>query len=90
MERGIRPLSPDCNCAVEPSERGVLVSVHMLPRRYFVESSHPDVIQHLLQDPVIRECRLRSSEGEVTELITETFTSRSAVRERLVPLGLGH
>ncbi|XP_024425426.1 general transcription and DNA repair factor IIH helicase/translocase subunit XPB [Desmodus rotundus] len=47
--------------------------------RYFVESSHPDVIQHLLQDPVIRECRLRSSEGEVTELITETFTSRSAI-----------
>ncbi|CAK6448661.1 unnamed protein product [Pipistrellus nathusii] len=47
--------------------------------RYFVESSHPDVIQHLLQDPVIRECRLRSSEGEATELITETFTSRSAI-----------
>nr|XP_019573540.1 PREDICTED: TFIIH basal transcription factor complex helicase XPB subunit isoform X1 [Rhinolophus sinicus] len=47
--------------------------------RYFVESSHPDVIQHLLQDPVIRECRLRSSEGEATELITETFTSRPAI-----------
>ncbi|KAF6361413.1 ERCC excision repair 3, TFIIH core complex helicase subunit [Rhinolophus ferrumequinum] len=47
--------------------------------RYFVESSHPDVIQHLLQDPVIRECRLRSPEGEATELITETFTSRPAI-----------
>ncbi|NP_001253337.1 general transcription and DNA repair factor IIH helicase/translocase subunit XPB [Macaca nemestrina] len=47
--------------------------------RYFVESSHPDVIQHLLQDPVIRECRLRNSEGEATELITETFTSKSAI-----------
>lgn len=47
--------------------------------RYFVESSHPDVIQHLLQDPVIRECRLRSPEGETTELITETFTSRPAI-----------
>lgn len=47
--------------------------------RYFVESSHPDVIQHLLQDPVIRECRLRNAEGEATELITETFTSRSAI-----------
>ncbi|XP_006909552.1 general transcription and DNA repair factor IIH helicase subunit XPB [Pteropus alecto] len=47
--------------------------------RYFVESSHPDVIQHLLQDPVIRECRLRNTEGEATELITETFTSRSAI-----------
>ncbi|KAM7105529.1 general transcription and DNA repair factor IIH helicase/translocase subunit XPB [Molossus nigricans] len=47
--------------------------------RYFVESSHPDVIQHLLQDPVIRECRLRSSEGEAMELLTETFTSKSAI-----------
>lgn len=47
--------------------------------RYFVESSHPDVIQHLLQDAVIRECRLRNSEGEATELITETFTSKSAI-----------
>uniref|UniRef100_A0A8C3VQA8 General transcription and DNA repair factor IIH helicase/translocase subunit XPB n=1 Tax=Catagonus wagneri TaxID=51154 RepID=A0A8C3VQA8_9CETA len=47
--------------------------------RYFVESSHPDVIQHLLQDSVIRECRLRNSEGEATELITETFTSKSAI-----------
>nr|XP_048298498.1 general transcription and DNA repair factor IIH helicase subunit XPB [Myodes glareolus] len=47
--------------------------------RYFVESSHPDVIQHLLQDPVIRECRLRNAEGEATELITETFTSKSAI-----------
>ncbi|XP_002712461.2 general transcription and DNA repair factor IIH helicase/translocase subunit XPB [Oryctolagus cuniculus] len=47
--------------------------------RYFVESSHPDVIQHLLQDPVIRECRLRNSEGEATDLITETFTSKSAI-----------
>lgn len=51
----------------------------LLSCRYFVESSHPDVIQHLLQDPVIRECRLRNSEGEATELITETFTSKSAV-----------
>ncbi|XP_049629063.1 general transcription and DNA repair factor IIH helicase subunit XPB [Suncus etruscus] len=47
--------------------------------KYFVESSHPDVIQHLLQDPVIRECRLRNAEGETTELITETFTSKSAI-----------
>ncbi|XP_077009597.1 general transcription and DNA repair factor IIH helicase/translocase subunit XPB isoform X1 [Tamandua tetradactyla] len=47
--------------------------------RYFVESSHLDVIQHLLQDPVIRECRLRNAEGEATELITETFTSKSAI-----------
>ncbi|XP_043854029.1 general transcription and DNA repair factor IIH helicase subunit XPB [Dromiciops gliroides] len=47
--------------------------------RYFVESSHPDVIKELLQDQVIRECRLRNAEGEETELITETFTSKSAI-----------
>lgn len=36
---------------------------------------------------MIRECRLRSSEGEATELLTETFTSKSAVRELWVPVG---
>ncbi|MBZ3889851.1 TFIIH basal transcription factor complex helicase XPB subunit [Sciurus carolinensis] len=56
-----------------------IIGGRALGRRYFVESSHPDVIQHLLQDPVIRECRLRNAEGEATELITETFTSKSAI-----------
>lgn len=45
-----------------------------------MESTHPDVIQQLLQDHVIKDCRLRNAEGEETELITETFTSKSAVR----------
>ncbi|KTG33170.1 hypothetical protein cypCar_00021561 [Cyprinus carpio] len=47
--------------------------------RYFVESAFPDVIQRLLQDPVIRDCRLRSAEGEETELITETISSKPAI-----------
>ncbi len=47
--------------------------------RYFVESAFPDVIQRLLQDTVIRDCRLRSAEGVETELITETISSKSAV-----------
>ncbi|TSK62675.1 TFIIH basal transcription factor complex helicase XPB subunit [Bagarius yarrelli] len=34
-------------------------------------SAFPDVIQRLLQDPVIRDCRLRTAEGEEPELITE-------------------
>ncbi|XP_075465860.1 general transcription and DNA repair factor IIH helicase/translocase subunit XPB isoform X2 [Ascaphus truei] len=46
--------------------------------RYFVESAHPEVIQQLLQHLVIRNCRLRN-EGDETELITETFTSKSAI-----------
>lgn len=47
---------------------------------YFVESAFPDVIQRLLQDNVIRECRLRTADGADTELITEVIHSKSAVR----------
>lgn len=47
--------------------------------RYFVESTFPDVIQRLLQDPLIRDCRLRTAEGEEPELITEVISSKSAV-----------
>lgn len=46
---------------------------------YFVESAFPDVIQRLLQDNVIRECRLRTADGADTELITEVIHSKSAV-----------
>ncbi|TRY53932.1 hypothetical protein DNTS_033810 [Danionella cerebrum] len=46
---------------------------------YFVESAFPDVIQRLLQDAVIRDCRLRSAEGEETELITEIISSKPAI-----------
>lgn len=47
--------------------------------RYFVESAHPEVIQQLLQDKTIKECRLRNADGEETDLIMETFTSKSAI-----------
>lgn len=47
--------------------------------RYFVESAFPDVIQRLLQDPVIRDCRLRTAEGEEPELITEVISNKPAV-----------
>ncbi|TRY74213.1 hypothetical protein DNTS_002857 [Danionella cerebrum] len=46
---------------------------------YFVETAFPDVIQRLLQDAVIRDCRLRSAEGEETELITEIISSKPAI-----------
>lgn len=41
--------------------------------KYFVESPHPEVLQKLLKDPVIQECRLRRNiEGdESEELITQ-------------------
>uniref|UniRef100_A0A8C5D633 General transcription and DNA repair factor IIH helicase/translocase subunit XPB n=1 Tax=Gadus morhua TaxID=8049 RepID=A0A8C5D633_GADMO len=46
--------------------------------RYFVESAFPEVIQNLLQDSVIRDCRLRTADGADTELITEIISSKSA------------
>ncbi|CAH0547968.1 unnamed protein product [Brassicogethes aeneus] len=40
--------------------------------KYFVESPFPDILQKLLKDPVIQECRLRRNlEGESEELITQ-------------------
>ncbi|CAL8404058.1 unnamed protein product [Boreogadus saida] len=47
--------------------------------RYFVESAFPEVIQNLLQDSVIRDCRLRTADGVDTELITEIISSKSAI-----------
>lgn len=31
--------------------------------RYFIESPHPDILQKLLKDPVIQQCRLKRTEG---------------------------
>ncbi|KAJ8924835.1 hypothetical protein NQ315_000989 [Exocentrus adspersus] len=40
--------------------------------KYFVESPHPEILQKLLKDPVIQECRLRRNvENEGEELITQ-------------------
>ena len=45
--------------------------------RYFVESQYPDVIQKLLKDPVIQECRLRHSveSSAVTYVATRGISS---------------
>ncbi|XP_069092839.1 general transcription and DNA repair factor IIH helicase/translocase subunit XPB isoform X1 [Pleurodeles waltl] len=55
--------------------------------RYFVESAHPEVIQQLLQDKTIKECRLRNADGEETDLIMETFTSKSAISKTVESAG---
>ncbi|XP_034049010.1 general transcription and DNA repair factor IIH helicase subunit XPB isoform X2 [Thalassophryne amazonica] len=47
--------------------------------RYFVESTFPDVIQHLLQDRVVRECRLRTADGSDADLITGVIHSKPAI-----------
>ncbi|KAK2182166.1 hypothetical protein NP493_364g02050 [Ridgeia piscesae] len=46
--------------------------------RYFIESHFADVIQTLLKDPVIQECRLKR-DSEDSELLTETVTSDKSV-----------
>uniref|UniRef100_A0A0V0G770 General transcription and DNA repair factor IIH helicase/translocase subunit XPB n=1 Tax=Triatoma dimidiata TaxID=72491 RepID=A0A0V0G770_TRIDM len=43
--------------------------------KYFIESPFPDVLQKLLKDPVIQECRLRR---DVDTLITNVETKRGA------------
>ncbi|KAJ8003335.1 hypothetical protein DPEC_G00147260 [Dallia pectoralis] len=57
--------------------------------RYFVESAFPEVIQRLLQDSVIRDCRLRTAEGVDTDLITEVIHSKSAISRSLQDNGVG-
>ena len=48
--------------------------------RYFVESQYPDVIQKLLKDPVIQECRLRHSVDTTDGLITQSQTKTAAIQ----------
>nr|CAG4643033.1 EOG090X01LU [Ilyocryptus agilis] len=49
--------------------------------RYFVESQFPEVIQKLLKDPVIQECRLRHSvESSTDGLITQTQGKMGAIQ----------
>ncbi|KAL1517370.1 hypothetical protein ABEB36_001140 [Hypothenemus hampei] len=41
--------------------------------KYFIESPHPEILQKLLKDPVIQECRLRRNiEGETEQDILTT------------------
>ncbi|OXA46697.1 general transcription and DNA repair factor IIH helicase subunit XPB [Folsomia candida] len=55
------------------------VKLVLKQNRYFVESSHPEVLQKLLKDPVIQECRLRHSDDEAFVESSITKTSGAAV-----------
>ncbi|KAG5261527.1 hypothetical protein AALO_G00285270 [Alosa alosa] len=55
--------------------------------RYFVESAFPEVIQRLLQDAVVKDCRLRTTDGDETELITEVISSKSAIAKSVADNG---
>ena len=41
--------------------------------QYFVESPHPEVLQKMLKDPVVQECRLRRNldSGDTDDFITQ-------------------
>lgn len=46
--------------------------------KYFVESPHPDILQKLLKDPVIQQCRLKrtADEGEGDGFITNVLDKK--------------
>lgn len=47
--------------------------------KYFVESPYPEVLQKLLKDPVIQECRLKKTiEDEKDEIITNVQSKTKA------------
>ncbi|XP_072179023.1 general transcription and DNA repair factor IIH helicase/translocase subunit XPB-like [Diadema setosum] len=62
--------------------------------RYFVESPFPDVLQRLLKDPVIQQCRLRSdvNEEETEEglLVSQRAAGGSSVLKLNAPNSQGH
>ncbi|KAK3753721.1 hypothetical protein QZH41_013801, partial [Actinostola sp. cb2023] len=45
--------------------------------KYFVESHHPDVLQTLLRDKIIQNCRKRSDEGELLQEESEEILKSS-------------
>ncbi|GFS32150.1 general transcription and DNA repair factor IIH helicase subunit XPB [Nephila pilipes] len=48
--------------------------------RYFIESPFPDVLQKLLKDPVIQECRLKRDADDVGSLITGNDSVKNALQ----------
>ncbi|KAL5006778.1 hypothetical protein ScPMuIL_015584 [Solemya velum] len=49
--------------------------------KYFVESQHPEVVQKLLRDPVIQECRHRPTTEEGSDALEEgKVSSKSALQ----------
>ncbi|XP_055378892.1 general transcription and DNA repair factor IIH helicase subunit XPB [Condylostylus longicornis] len=46
--------------------------------RYFIESPHPEILQKLLKDPVIQQCRLKRVEDENSEtLISDAIDKKN-------------
>jgi DNA excision repair protein ERCC-3 len=52
--------------------------------RYYVESPFPEVLQKLLKDPVVQQCRLRRDENEVAETTGDGFIA-STIEKKGIP-----
>lgn len=54
--------------------------------KYFIESPFPEVLQKLLKDPVIQECRLRNNveDTETDGLITDTMSKAKSIQVNFV------
>ncbi len=51
--------------------------------KYYVESSHPETLQHLLKDKTIRDARVISQTGEASKMATFT-TAKAPVKGSLM------
>lgn len=54
----------------------VQVKLVLKHNKYFIESPFPEVLQRLLKDPVIQECRLRKlvEDTETNDIVTNVQT----------------
>ena len=57
--------------------------------KYFVESSHPETLQHLLKDRVIREARVISQQMDNSIKAATFTTTKAPVKGNLVIPGTG-
>ncbi|XP_063224122.1 general transcription and DNA repair factor IIH helicase subunit XPB [Bacillus rossius redtenbacheri] len=55
--------------------------------RYFVESPHPEVLQKLLKDPVIQECRLRRNVDEEENVTADGFITQQQDKKNVPQFG---
>lgn len=56
------------------------VKLVLKQNKYYVESSFPDALQHLLKDPEIQKCRVITTDDDTSSIITSKFVSKSSLK----------
>jgi len=56
------------------------VKLVLKQNKYYVESSFPDALQHLLKDPEIQKCRVVSTQDSSDDLIKSSFVGKSSLK----------